>query len=72
MIRRLSAHGKKLEKLCCDWLQLISPPKIIAIIPELLLGKDKRLKSILMLEKQPTNCVYVSIKGESVMISLSL
>ena len=55
--------------LCSDWLQLIFPHKILAVVPEFLLGKTKEFKSFLMLEKQPANCVHTSITRETVMIS---
>ena len=32
--------------LCCDWLRLISTPKILAIVLEFLLGKDKRVQEL--------------------------
>ena len=45
-----------------------SPPKIPAIVLEFLLGKDKRVKSFLLLEKQFANCVHTSFTRESVII----
>ena len=48
--------------LCCDWLWLISTPKILAIVLEFLLGKDKEFKS-------SVNCVHTSFTRESVIIS---
>ena len=54
---------------CCDWLRLIFPPKILEIVPEFLLGKDKRIQGLLMLEKQHANCIHTSITRKSVMIS---
>ena len=48
--------------LCCDWLWLISTPKILAIVLEFLLGKGKEFKS-------SANCVHTSFTRESVIIS---
>ena len=55
--------------ICCDWLRLIFPPKILVIVLEFLLGKDKRVQELFDAEKQPANCVHTSITRESVMIS---
>ena len=54
---------------CCDRLWLIFLPKIPEIVPEFLLGKDKRIQELLMLEKQHANCIHTNITRESVMIS---
>ena len=32
--------------LCCDWLWLIFPPKLLAIVLEFLLRKDKRVQEL--------------------------
>ena len=55
--------------LFCDWVWLILSTKILAIVPEFSREETKEFKSVLMLEKQPPNCVYTSITGESVMVS---
>ena len=54
--------------LCCDWLQLIFPPKILAIVLEVLLGKGKGVQELFDAQKQSANCVHTSIPRESVMI----
>ena len=40
--------------LCCDWLQLIFPPKILAIVLEFLRGKDKRVQELF--DSRETTC----------------
>ena len=54
--------------LCCDWLWLTFPPKILAIVPEFLLGKDKRVQEVFDARETTCNCVHTSITRESVMI----
>ena len=56
--------------LCCDWLRLIFPTKILAIVPRIRIcwEKTKEFKSFLMLEKQPANCVHTIVTRESVRI----
>ena len=46
--------------LCCDWLRLISTPKILAIVLEFLLGKDKRVQELCKLRSYE---FYVSVNS---------
>ena len=46
----------------CGWLRLIPPPKILAIVPEFLLRKDKRVQELCKLG-------HTSFTRESVIIS---
>ena len=48
--------------LCCNWLRLISTPKILAIVLDFCWEKTKEFKS-------SANCVHTSFPRESVIIS---
>ena len=56
--------------LCCDWLWLIFPPKILAVVPEFLRGRDKRVQELFDARETTCKlrpCEYIT--RESVMIS---
>ena len=55
--------------LCCDWLWLIFPPKLLAIVLEFLLQKDKRVQELFDAGETTCKLSYMSIAREFVMIS---
>ena len=47
--------------LCCDWLWLIFSPKILAIIQECLLGKDKRAQELFCCSRNNLQIAFIRV-----------